>query len=177
MGSPANEISTDKANVSNKNIELPDTSKNRSEGQSHLQEEAFELLSKVGQKASKAAMSVLDFVVDIVAPVKARDVALANLSVMKQGSIALDGPQKIDAIVIEKLDREHLKSLTANRETQEPRVIIPSVISGMAKAAMTATAPDETSKAKPGNDLLPNLEIDGLTPSYMRKAPLPAAAR
>lgn len=171
MGSPANEISTDKATVSNKNIESHDTSKNHSEGQSHLQEEAFELLSKVGQKASKAAMSVLDFVVDIVAPVKARDVALANLSVMKPGAIAIDGPQKIDAVVIEKLDREHRETLTANRETQEPRVIIPSVIRGMAKAAMPATAPNETSKAKPENDLLPNLEIDGLTPSHMRKTP------
>jgi len=105
-----------------------------------LQEEAYELLSKVGQKASKAAMSVLDFVVDIVAPVKARDVALAN------------------------------------RETQEARVIIPSAIRGMAKAAMPATAPAESSKAKPENDLLPNLVIDGLTPSHMRKAPALKAA-
>jgi hypothetical protein len=96
---------------------------------------------------------------------------------MKQGSIALDGPQKIDAVVIEKLDREHLKPLTANRETQEPRVVVPSVIRGLAKAAMPATATTETSKAKPENDLLPNLEIDGLTPSHVRKAPLPAAAK
>ncbi|MDQ5933890.1 MAG: hypothetical protein QG574_1188 [Cyanobacteriota bacterium erpe_2018_sw_21hr_WHONDRS-SW48-000092_B_bin.40] len=174
MGSPANENLTDKAN--NKNIESHDTSKNHSEGQSHLQEEAYELLSKVGQKASKAAMSVLDFVVDIVAPVKARDVALANLSVMKPGPIAIDGPQKIDAVVIEKLDREHLERLTTNRETQEPRVIIPSAIRGMAKAAMPATAPAESSKAKPENDLLPNLEIDGLTPSHMRKTPALKAA-
>lgn len=174
MGSPANENLTDKAN--NKNTELPDTSKNHTEGPSHLQHEAYELLSKVGQKASKAAMYLLDSVVDIVAPVKARDVALANLSVMKQGAIAIDGPQKIDAVVIDKLDREHRETLTANRETQEPRVVIPSVIRGLAKAAMPATSPTETSKVKPENDLLPNLEIEGLTPSHMRKAPALKAA-
>ncbi len=168
MGSPANENLTDKAN--NKNTELHDTSKNHTEGPSHLQHEAYELLSKVGQKAAQAAMYLLDSVVDIVAPVKARDVALANLSVMKQGPIAMDGPQKIDAVVIEKLDRERRETFAANRETQEPRVIIPSVIRGMAKAAMPATAPSETNKTKPENDLLPNLQIDGLTPSHLRKA-------
>lgn len=174
MGSPANENLTDKAN--NKNTELPDTSKNHKEGPSHLQEEAYELLSKVGQTASKAAMSVLDFVVDIVAPVKARDVALANLSVMKPGIIAMDGPQKIDALVIEKLDGERREAFATNRDQQETRGVIPAVISGMAKIAAPATAPTETSKAKPENSLLPNLEISFLSNSDMRTQN-PAAAR
>jgi hypothetical protein len=176
MGSPAKETSADKADNNNKNIESHDTSKNHSQGPSRLQEEAYEHLSKVGKIASEAAMYLLDLVVDAVAPVKARDVALANLSVMKQGSIALDKPQIINPKVIEKLDRDHLKSLAADRETQVTRVVIPSVIIGMAKAAMPATAPTETSQAKPENHLLPKLVIDGLTPSHMRTAPALKAA-